>query len=343
MPDSITYRALYEGRPGVVRFVPVAADDVDIEMFGDEYADQVVAWWSGDDASSFGPREIRLTTGRLTVGDGVAEVTTVGGRVLSFLIEKPGIFREDGHGESVAYITGDLHGGAEHDMRLAARRWPEGKALTRDDYVIVCGDFGYVWDGGATDEYWLDWFAEKPWTTLFVDGNHENHAMLAALPVERWHGGLTHIVRPNVRHLMRGQVFEDVAGSRILAMGGAASHDVEWREEGVSWWREEMPSEAERCECRVNLDACGWSVDYVVTHEAPSRLAEWLSGERGRDYDLVDGGDEQQRFLGELRRRLSFKRWYFGHYHDDQDIPDERGDFTLLYRRIVPLGKGVGG
>lgn len=240
-----------------------------------------------------------------------------------------------------AFVTGDLHGGAEHDNRLAARHWPEGRSLTADDLVIVCGDFGYVWDGGATDEWWLDWFAAKPWTTLFVDGNHENHDLLAAYPVERWHGGLTHVIRPNVRHLMRGQVFDDIAGSRVLAMGGAASHDREWREEGVSWWPSELPDEADLAECRRNLDACGWEVDYVVTHDAPAGVAATLCEERGRDLDWAHGGDRLQRFLGELERGLTYRRWYFGHYHSDCDVDGMR-DATLVYRGVLRLGEGYG-
>lgn len=44
------------------------------------------------------------------------------------------------------YITGDLHGTAEYGRnRLLTRCWPEGRGLTRDDIVIVAGDFGYVW------------------------------------------------------------------------------------------------------------------------------------------------------------------------------------------------------
>lgn len=44
------------------------------------------------------------------------------------------------------YITGDLHGTAEYGRnRLSARCWPEGRGLTRDDIVIVAGDFGCVW------------------------------------------------------------------------------------------------------------------------------------------------------------------------------------------------------
>ena len=37
-----------------------------------------------------------------------------------------------------------------------------------------------------------------------------------------------------------------------------------------------------------------------------------------------------------LEDKLSFKRWYFGHYHDDFDVDDKH---TLLYEDIVPLSE----
>ncbi len=79
------------------------------------------------------------------------------------------------------YVTGDVHGRVEYgSSRFAFRNWPLGRILTRDDVVIVAGDFGFVWDGSNAERYWLDWFESKPWATCFVDGNHENHRALAA-------------------------------------------------------------------------------------------------------------------------------------------------------------------
>lgn len=65
--------------------------------------------------------------------------------------------------------------------------------------------------------------------------------MLAELPVREWNSGLVHEARPHVLHLMRGEVF-DIDGLTVLAMGGAASNDRQYRREGRSWWPEEMPS-----------------------------------------------------------------------------------------------------
>lgn len=104
------------------------------------------------------------------------------------------------------YITGDIHG---DPRRLSMECFPEQKEMTKDDYVIICGDFGLVWDQteNKNEKYWLNWLQNKPFTTLFVDGNHENHNRLDAMPVSEWNGGKVHFVQPNVIHLMRGQVF----------------------------------------------------------------------------------------------------------------------------------------
>ena len=42
-------------------------------------------------------------------------------------------------------------------------------------YAEILDWYGII----APDEnYWLDWLNKKPCTTLFIDGNHENHNLL---------------------------------------------------------------------------------------------------------------------------------------------------------------------
>lgn len=227
-----------------------------------------------------------------------------------------------------ALVTGDLHGGIDIH-RFFPSAFPEGRVLTKDDYLIVAGDFGLVWNFGMEELGWLDWLEDRPWTTLFVDGNHENHEALSALPVEQWHGGNVHRIRPSVLHLMRGQVF-DICGSTVFTMGGATSVDRAMRVEGESWWPQEMPSAAEYAEAEANLAAHNWSVDYVVTHCCATQLLDTLY-----DGDIWQGPDELTDWFDMLEHRLLFKHWYFGHHHRDMVIiPDHRA----LYRDIVPLG-----
>ena len=68
------------------------------------------------------------------------------------------------------FLTGDTHGDFS---RLRPEVFREQERLTKEDYVIICGDFGGIWDGSDTEQQWLDWLADRPFTTLFVDGNHE--------------------------------------------------------------------------------------------------------------------------------------------------------------------------
>lgn len=55
------------------------------------------------------------------------------------------------------YITGDCHADWS---RFSADSFPEQKEMTRDDYVIVCGDFG-IWHSNNTEKWWLDWLSKK--------------------------------------------------------------------------------------------------------------------------------------------------------------------------------------
>ena len=77
------------------------------------------------------------------------------------------------------FLTGDTHGDF---TRFRTDIFPEQKQMTKEDYVIVLGAFGGVWDGSKEEQYWLDWLEDKPFTTLFVSGNHENYDLLAAYP-----------------------------------------------------------------------------------------------------------------------------------------------------------------
>lgn len=124
------------------------------------------------------------------------------------------------------YITGDCHG----DFRRFSKEiFPEQSEMSKDDYVIICGDFGGVWNKdleSPEETWWLNWLQDKFFTTLFVDGNHENFDRLYRYPVEEWNGGKVHKIRPSVIHLMRGQVFE-IDDRRIFAFGGVSSHDID--------------------------------------------------------------------------------------------------------------------
>lgn len=124
------------------------------------------------------------------------------------------------------YITGDCH---SDFSKFETDKFPMQTEMTKDDYVIICGDFGGIWsyeEESNQEKDWLKWVNDKNFTTLFVDGNHENFTRLYNYPVEEWHGGKVHKIRDSVLHLMRGEIF-DIDNKKIFAFGGAQSHDIQ--------------------------------------------------------------------------------------------------------------------
>ena len=234
---------------------------------------------------------------------------------------------------SKVYITGDLHGAMDIN-KLASENFPEGNNLTKEDYVIICGDFGLVWSEpqSKAEWWWLKWLNDKPWTTLFVDGNHENHVQLNSYPITEWHGGKVHMIMPSVIHLMRGQIY-DINGYKWFTYGGAESVDKAYRTPYKTWWPQETPSLEEYDEAVLNLYKVDFNVDYIITHAAPQDILEELFYS---PHTKIDGTPYH---LHDFYQGCEYKDWYCGHYHINCDI---KPNFHMLYTKIVEINcKGV--
>lgn len=226
--------------------------------------------------------------------------------------------------------------------------------MTKEDCVIIAGDFGGVWlsPGNArlkSENYILDELNDRPFTTLFVPGNHENYDRLMSdeFPTVGWKGGRVKAIRPGILMLMRGEMYV-IDGAKVFAFGGASSHDIrdglldaadpEWkrrakalerrglryyRVKGLSWWEQELPTPEELRHGEETLAANGWATDYVITHCAPTGI-QYLLGRDDRDA-LTD-------WLEKVHGRLAYRKWYFGHYHANCPVNDRD---ELLYQKIV--------
>lgn len=257
------------------------------------------------------------------------------------------------------YLTGDCHGDFQRFTRQQRKRLPY--ELTDQDYVIVCGDLGLLWARDRTLTYYLEWISRLPFTLLWVQGNHENYDMIAEYPLESWHGGkIRRIAGEKIILLERGQIFE-LEEKRFFTFGGASSHDVQggildresptyerdrkrarrrglpYRIRNVSWWEQELPTEAEMQEGRENLSRAGYQVDYVITHCLPSNLQEKLEsyygggpGSRLYETDILTD------YLEELERRLEYRCWFCGHYHVNLSLDEKH---RILYEKILCLNE----
>lgn len=229
------------------------------------------------------------------------------------------------------FVTGDIH--ASYDIAKLSESCFDTAGLNKDDYVIICGDFGLVWNNSASEQYWLRWLGTRPFTTLFVDGNHEGFSLLNSLSETTWNGGAVHQVATSVFHLKRGQLF-NIDGYRIFTMGGASSseYDRTHRTQGETWFTEEIPNEQERAAALETLDAADWDCDFVITHCAPSSSAQGIS--EHTDRLKIHPMDEYTDWLQTIQDRLTYRHWFCGHYHIDAQIQDKT---TALYNRIAVL------
>lgn len=259
------------------------------------------------------------------------------------------------------FITGDIHGDPD---RFSVDEFPVQNEMTREDYVIICGDFGMLWSlkENKEENEQLDWLNDRNFTTLFIDGNHENFDRLNALPVRSWHGGNVHFVREHIIHLMRGEIF-DLNGTSVFAFGGARSHDIAGlasdeelekdytagilqkddphlygklklvrnyyssaRIENQNWWRAEMPTQDEMDAGLENLKKHNMQVDFIVSHDGPIS-----------DLVLLGGGitaDPLNKYFEELRQTVTYQEWFFGHHHEDRRINDRE---TAIYYSIMQV------
>ena len=216
------------------------------------------------------------------------------------------------------YVTGDIHG----DLSVLRRRT---RRLRRGDTLIVCGDFGFVFDDSPKEKRLLRRLGKRRYNTLFIDGVHDNLNLVTAYPEQEWCGGLTHVISGNLRHLCRGFIFT-IEGMKILAFGGGEASALE--QSVIEWWDDLLPNIEQVNEARERLRQVGDEVDYIVTHRPSHKINLLLTGGEG-EISLLDT------FFDEVRGTCKHKGWFFGSLHMDKFIPPTQ---AALFNEVIPLG-----
>lgn len=228
------------------------------------------------------------------------------------------------------YVTGDLHGQLSRFDDPALRR------LKEKDTLLVCGDFGFLWDGSAAEMNTLRKLSKKKFNICFVDGTHENFDMLSKLKIKKWNGGKVHQIAPNIFHLLRGQVFT-LEGQTVFTFGGGESPDIEIRFEMNTWSDKEIPTREELLEGVENLQKLGGKVDIIITHEPPARIKDFLLLNTGLDAPIT----AINTYLEDVGKTCKFSHWYFGSMHMDKFIS---ATHACVFRNVLDAktGKPVG-
>lgn len=222
-------------------------------------------------------------------------------------------------------LAGDWHSQyfqAEKAIRLAYE--------AGHDTVVQLGDFG-IW---VRDEFFLgdlNRYLEKRGMHLyFLDGNHENFPRLFEYP-ENEDG--TRTIRDNITYLPRNYRFEWF-GLTFHVMGGAASIDKGFREEGKDWWPEEAITQED-----IEKALTFGKADIMLCHDSPYGAPNVVTDSPlGQHQAAAYFGDEALAYCTEHRLRLKQitdhltpRILFHGHYHRKMDGYYYHPDGTKAY------------
>ena len=214
------------------------------------------------------------------------------------------------------YYTGDTHGAVSRIIRFC-----KAQKLTERDTLVILGDVGVNYDRNGRDAQSKTALASLPATVFCIHGNHgcrPHH--IPSYRLEDWNGGKVwrEETYPNLLFARDGDIYT-LEGKNHLVLGGAYSVDKYYRlMRGYAWWPDEQPDDDAKQRAQAALDACGWKVDTVLSHTCPYKYEPREAFLPMIDQSSVD--DSTERWLDAIEDRLSYERWYCGHWHINKHI-----------------------
>lgn len=221
------------------------------------------------------------------------------------------------------YFTGDTHGDISRFKNSSAKK------LKKGDTLIVCGDFGFVWNESKEELSNIKWLSKRKYKILFVEGAHENFELLNKFPKTEFAGGIARKISENIYQLIRGEIY-DIEGKKIFAFGGGDDEELD-----VMDFREcpdfsRLPGEEECEHARKNLEQIEHKVDYIVTYDVGFKMRGFLEMESNCFNNL-------HAFLNEVSLSCKFSKWFFGCFHMDRRIPPF---YYAVYENIIDAENG---
>jgi len=208
-------------------------------------------------------------------------------------------------------------------------------------YHIILGDGGFLWPGNhKTDSFNYKTLACRPFPILCVVGNHE--PILGMSNLTETDIGIGETVYPInsvpfVAYLKRGKIYT-IDGFKFLVLGGALSIDMARRIPGLSWWKEEYWSEQEKRDLFKLLKKEN-TFDFVISHTGPHHINEKLFESLLVYHQKFK--DETALLNDEIHKRIQFKEWWCGHWHQDVYYYNKaaKKGYQYLYRTTKILDK----
>ena len=223
------------------------------------------------------------------------------------------------------YITGDTHG----DFKERYEIFTEDVHPDSEDVMIVLGDAGLNYYENNTDRKKKQYVSSFPFTTFCIHGNHEKRPeRIRTYTTKEFCGGTVWYEPefPNILFARDGEIY-NFDGNQCIVIGGAYSIDKEYRIlRGYNWFPDEQPSEETKAFVEQSLESVGNKVDIVLSHTCPVQYEPIEMFLSGIDQRKVDKSTEE--WLGEIEKKITYKKWYCGHYHTTKCIDKMRFLYT---------------
>ena len=221
------------------------------------------------------------------------------------------------------YVTGDIHGD------LTRFKSSNVHKLKKSDIIVVCGDFGFIWDDSKSEKDNINWLSKRKYEILFVEGAHENFELLNRYPVVERYGGNVRKIAENIYQLIRGEIY-NIENKYIFAFGGGDDEEMEFDDITECDEFTRLPTEEECERARNNLKKYQNNVDYVITYDIGFKFRSMLKMESNCFNNL-------HAFLNEVATECRFKKWYFGCFHIDKAFTSA---YYGAYKNIYELESG---
>lgn len=226
----------------------------------------------------------------------------------------------------VVLITGDTHRNFKRIIQFC-EKYP----TTKEDVLIILGDAGINYCNDIRDTYVKERLAQLPITLFCIHGNHEMRPeTIDSYKSIIWKGGQAYVENkyPNLIFAKDGEIYT-LADKKVLVIGGAYSVDKWYRlQQGYGWFEDEQPSEEIKNYVEKQLEISDWAVDVVLSHTTPYQCRPVDLFLDFVDQSTVDSSTEK--WLMSLEEKLSYDKWYAGHYHCDRTIDK----LQIMYRNV---------
>ena len=224
------------------------------------------------------------------------------------------------------YITGDTHGRFDRIFDFCKHY-----KTNIEDVMIILGDAGINYYRDKRDRKLKEALAKLPITLFCIHGNHEMRPEhIPEYKTITWNNGkvFTEEEYPNILFAQDGEIY-DLNGKQTLVIGGAYSVDKYYRlERGWNWFFDEQPSDETKEKVEKVLEEHDWKVNTVLTHTVPLKYEPVEVFLPMIDQATVDKTTEE--WLDKIEEKLSYDKWYAGHYHTEKTIDK----LTLMFQSI---------